>query len=154
MTILEQLKKWSEKTGGKYETVSTINLSTDKLTVSACGNSLENAYEKIRTLYGEFNEVLKEDEAEEKNNNAETTNTVSSNGNGVNSNVLNSVPSISPVNSNVLPNLSTMDLNTASTKSLAEALGNRKIVKIFTPGTVLEPGEQTITYQNTQYVVK
>jgi hypothetical protein len=47
-----------------------------------------------------------------------------------------------------------MDLNNASTKSLAEALGNRKIVKIYTPGTKLEPEETTITYQNTQYVVK
>jgi hypothetical protein len=137
MTILEQLKKWSEKTGGKYETVSTINLRTDKLTVSACGDSLENAYEKIKTLYGDFNEVLKENDTEEKKDDT------------VNSNVLNSVPSISPT-----PNLSSMDLNTASTKSLAEALGDRKIVKIYTPGTVLEPGETTITYQNTQYVVK
>jgi hypothetical protein len=136
MTILEQLKKWSEKTGGKYETISTINLSTDKLTVSACGESLEHAYEKIKALYGDFNEVLKEEKANEETVNVDT-------------NVINSIPSITPS-----PNLSTMDLNNASTKSLAEALGNRKIVKIYTPGTKLEPEETTITYQNTQYVVK
>lgn len=125
MTILEQLKKWSEKTGGKYETISTINLSTDKLTVSACGESLEHAYEKIKTLYGDFNEVLKE-EKEEK--------------------TVTATPSV--------PNLSNVDLNTASTKTLAEVLGSRKIVKIYTPGTVLGEGEEVIKFQNTEYVVK
>ena len=137
MTILEQLQKWSEKTGGKYETVSTINLSTDKLTVSACGDSLENAYEKIKTLYGDFNKVLEEEKKEEK----EQPN--------VNTNGINSIPSINPI-----PNLSNIDLNTASTKTLAEVLGSRKIVKIYTPGTILGDGEEIIKFQNTEYVVK
>ena len=47
-----------------------------------------------------------------------------------------------------------MDLNTASTKTLAEVLGDRKIIRIYTPGSVLADGETTIKYQNTEYVVK
>ena len=61
-------------------------------------------------------------------------------------------PSTAPVNS--VPNLNSVDLNLASTQTLAQALGSRKLVKIYTPGTVLEPGEQVLKYQNTEYVVK
>ena len=118
MTILEQLQKWSEKTGGKFETVSTINLSTDKLTLNVCGNSLEDAYEKIKMVCGDFKEEAVKEEKKE------------------------------PID------LSTADLNTASTKTLAEVLGNRKIIRIYTPGTVLGAGEEVLKYQNTDYIVK
>ena len=125
--ILDSLKTWAEHTGGKYETLSTINLTTDKLSLKVCGDSLEDAYNKIKEicgdLKGEFKSEYKVEEEKKE-----------------------SIPST--------PNLSNMDLNTASTKTLAEVLGDRKIIRIYTPGSVLADGETTIKYQNTEYVVK
>ena len=126
--ILDSLKAWAEHTGGKYETLSTINLTTDKLSLKVCGDSLEDAYNKIKEICGDLKgEFKSEDKVEEKKESTPTTNT---------------------------PNLSNMDLNTASTKTLAEVLGDRKIIRIYTPGSVLADGESTIRYQNTEYVVK
>ena len=136
MTIIEQLNKWSEKTGGTAETVSTITLNTEQMNLVVHGVSLEDAYEKIKEVCSDFNTETKEEaktEVEEvKQNTPSTTNT--------------------PVNP--VPNLNSVDLNLSSTQTLAQALGSRKLVKIYTPGTVLEPGEQVLKYQNTEYVVK
>jgi len=122
MTILEQLNKWSEKTGGNAETVSTITLSTEQMNLVVHGVSLEDAYDKIKEICSDF----KEEEPA-------TTETI-------------------PESNKV--ELNKLDLNIASTKTLAEALGDKKIVKIYTPGTALEKGESIISFQNTQYVVK
>ena len=136
MTIIEQLDKWSKKTGGTAETVSTITLNTEQMNLVVHGVSLEDAYEKIKEVCSDFNTETKEEvktEVEEVKQNApSTTNT--------------------PVNP--VPNLNSVDLNLSSTQTLAQTLGSRKLVKIYTPGTVLEPGEQVIKYQNTEYVVK
>ena len=136
MTIIEQLDKWSKKTGGTAETVSTITLNTEQMNLVVHGVSLEDAYEKIKEVCSDFNTETKEEvktEVEEvKQNTPSTTNT-----------------SVNPV-----PNLNNVDLNLSSTQTLAQALGSRKLVKIYAPGTVLEPGEQVIKYQNTEYVVK
>lgn len=123
--ILDSLKAWAEHTGGKYETVSTINLTTDKLSLKVCGDSLEDAYNKIKEICGNLKEEIKAE------NKAE---------------VKEYAPSI--------PNLSNVDLNVASTKTLAEALGDKKIVRIYTPGSVLGVGEEVVKFQNTDYVVK
>ena len=137
MTIIEQLDKWSKKTGGTAETVSTITLNTEQMNLVVHGVSLEDAYEKIKEVCSDFNTETKEEEVkteveEVKQNTPSTTNT--------------------PVNP--VPNLNSVDLNLSSTQTLAQTLGSRKLVKIYTPGTVLEPGEQVIKYQNTEYVVK
>lgn len=136
MTIIEQLDKWSKKTGGTAETVSTITLNTEQMNLVVHGVSLEDAYEKIKEVCSDFNTETKEEvktEVEEvKQNTPSTTNT--------------------PVNP--VPNLNSVDLNLSSTQTLAQTLGSRKLVKIYTPGTVLEPGEQVIKYQNTEYIVK
>ena len=122
MTILEQLNKWSEKTGGNAETVSTITLSTEQMNLVVHGVSLEDAYDKIKEICSDFKE--------EESATTETT----------------------PESNKI--ELNKIDLNIASTKTLAEALGDKKIVKIYTPGTALEEGESVISFQNTQYVVK
>jgi hypothetical protein len=96
------------------------------------GVSLEDAYEKIKEVCSDFNTEAKEE--------TEVKEEVKPN------------PSTTPVNP--VPNLNSVDLNLASTQTLAQALGSRKLVKIYTPGTVLEPGEQVLKYQNTEYVVK
>lgn len=132
MTIIEQLNKWSEKTGGTAETVSTITLNTEQMKLVVHGVSLEDAYEKIKEVCSDFNTEAKEE--------TEVKEEVKPN------------PSTAPVNP--VPNLNSVDLNLASTQTLAQALGSRKLVKIYTPGTVLEPGEQVLKYQNTEYVVK
>ena len=132
MTIIEQLNKWSEKTGGTAETVSTITLNTEQMNLVVHGVSLEDAYEKIKEVCSDFNTEAKEE--------TEVKEEVKPN------------PSTAPVNP--VPNLNSVDLNLASTQTLAQALGSRKLVKIYTPGTVLEPGEQVLKYQNTEYVVK
>lgn len=134
MTIIEQLNKWSEKTGGTAETVSTITLNTEQMNLVVHGVSLEDAYEKIKEVCSDFNTEAKEETEvkEEVKPNPSTTNTPT----------------------NPVPNLNSVDLNLASTQTLAQALGSRKLVKIYTPGTVLEPGEQVLKYQNTEYVVK
>ena len=138
MTILEQLQKWSEKTGGKAETVSTITLSTEQMNLIVHGVSLEDAYEKIKEVCSDFKTEIKEEETKEEVK--QPTEPV--------------IPSSIPSFTNPMPNLSNIDLNHASTKTLAETLGSRKIIKIYTPGTPLENGEEVITYQNTKYVVK
>ena len=132
MTIIEQLNKWSKKTGGTAETVSTITLNTEQMNLVVHGTSLEDAYEKIKEVCSDFNTEAKEE--------TEVKEEVKPN------------PSTTPVNP--VPNLNSVDLNLASTQTLAQALGSRKLVKIYTPGTVLEPGEQVLKYQNTEYVVK
>lgn len=132
MTIIEQLDKWSKKTGGTAETVSTITLNTEQMNLVVHGVSLEDAYEKIKEVCSDFNTEAKEE--------TEVKEEVKTN------------PSTTPVNP--VPNLNSVDLNLASTQTLAQALGSRKLVKIYTPGTVLEPGEQVLKYQNTEYVVK
>jgi hypothetical protein len=132
MTIIEQLDKWSKKTGGTAETVSTITLNTEQMNLVVHGVSLEDAYEKIKEVCSDFNTEAKEE--------TEVKEEVKPN------------PSTAPVNP--VPNLNSVDLNLASTQTLAQALGSRKLVKIYTPGTVLEPGEQVLKYQNTEYVVK
>ena len=138
MTIIEQLNKWSEKTGGTAETVSTITLNTEQMNLVVHGVSLEDAYEKIKEVCSDFNTETKEDT--EVNEEIKPTGTTTSS-------FMNT-----PVNP--VPNLNSVDLNLASTQTLAQALGSRKLVKIYTPGTVLEPGEQVLKYQNTEYVVK
>lgn len=138
MTIIEQLNKWSEKTGGTAETVSTITLNTEQMNLVVHGVSLEDAYEKIKEVCSDFNTEAKE-ETEVKEEIKPTGTTTSS--------FMNT-----PVNP--VSNLNSVDLNLASTQTLAQALGSRKLVKIYTPGTVLEPGEQVLKYQNTEYVVK
>ena len=132
MTIIEQLNKWSEKTGGTAETVSTITLNTEQMNLVVHGVSLEDAYEKIKEVCSDFNTEAKEE--------TEVKEEVKPN------------PFTTPVNP--VPNLNSVDLNLASTQTLAQALGSRKLIKIYTPGTVLEPGEQVLKYQNTEYVVK
>ena len=61
MTIIEQLNKWSEKTGGTAETVSTITLNTEQMNLVVHGVSLEDAYEKIKEVCSDFNTEAKEE---------------------------------------------------------------------------------------------
>lgn len=54
----------------------------------------------------------------------------------------------------VLENEAVQQPSTFPQNSMLEAFGDKKPVRIFSPGAVLAPGESTVTYGGTTYVVK